>query len=337
MELFQISCPRCQGLKCSDYSIYETKCDGTRKLVQCSECDYIFSETTNTLLFNLKTSVSRIVLVLKSRAEGPSFNATCRTFNIGTHTLLRWENLFGGLKDTLMAYSLASSFLELMIEGDELYTKVHHNIEPLESEGWTIMLMDRASRFIWELSCGTKDKVLFMSAIETLVTVVEQTNNLTLITDGERSYSNCLFQICHDLVKTGKPGRLKSVLKKGLKARVKNKGIQGDDNTSSKREKYQTPKSEHPETKQDIINSEIHANHCEGQNAAIRRRNSAFRRRTNTYAKCKDALQRTLDTYWVFHNFIKKHFSTKEVPTVSIGITNSGLSWREVFDIKIAF
>jgi hypothetical protein len=67
-----------------------------------------------------------------------------------------------------------------MIEGDELYTKVHHNIEPLESEGWTIMLMDRASRFIWELSCGTKDKVLFMSAIETLVTVVEQTNNLTV-------------------------------------------------------------------------------------------------------------------------------------------------------------
>ena len=70
MELFQISCPCCQGLKCSDYSMYETKCDGTRKLVQCSECDYIFSETTNTLLFNLKTSVSRIALVLKSRAEG---------------------------------------------------------------------------------------------------------------------------------------------------------------------------------------------------------------------------------------------------------------------------
>jgi len=87
MELFQISCPCCQGLKCSDYSMYETKCDGARKLVQCSECDCIFSETTNTLLFNLKTSVSRIALVLKSRTEGLSFNATCRTFNIGTHTL----------------------------------------------------------------------------------------------------------------------------------------------------------------------------------------------------------------------------------------------------------
>jgi hypothetical protein len=40
---------------------------------------------------------------------------------------------------------------------------------------------------------------------------------------------------------------------------------------------------------------DIHANHTEGQNAALRHKNSAYRRRTNTYAKNDDALQRILD------------------------------------------
>ncbi|MBF0228628.1 MAG: hypothetical protein HQK63_03420 [Desulfamplus sp.] len=36
------------------------------------------------------------------------------------------------------------------------------------------------------------------------------------------------------------------------------------------------------------IDSEIHANYVEAQNAATRRRNSTFRRKTNTYAKTKE-------------------------------------------------
>ena len=36
---------------------------------------------------------------------------------------------------------------------------------------------------------------------------------------------------------------------------------------------------------EDIEESEIHANHLEAKNSTLRRTNSAFRRRTNTYAK----------------------------------------------------
>jgi transposase-like protein len=50
-----------------------------------------------------------------------------------------------------------------------------------------------------------------------------------------------------------------------------------------KRKKCQAPLKEHPETELD--ESEIHANHVEANNAAMRRRNSAFRRRTDT---CQD-------------------------------------------------
>jgi len=37
---------------------------------------------------------------------------------------------------------------------------------------------------------------------------------------------------------------------------------------------------EHPDTAQTLDEKDIHANHVEAQNAALRRKNSAFRRRT---------------------------------------------------------
>ena len=76
-------------------------------------------------------------------------------------------------------------FLNLVVEGDELYTKVK-NLAPEVCEGWTIVLMDRASRFLGELQCGRKDRKLFRRAIRALVRVVNTTHDLTLISDGER-------------------------------------------------------------------------------------------------------------------------------------------------------
>lgn len=72
--------------------------------------------------------------------------------------------------------------------------------------------MDRASRFIWELQCGERDTELFKQAIATLAQVIEQTDDLTLLTDGERRYGNLLFEICQELIRTGRVGRPKKPL-----------------------------------------------------------------------------------------------------------------------------
>jgi len=37
------------------------------------------------------------------------------------------------------------------IEGDELYTRVNKKVAPDASQGWTVVLMDRATRFIWDM------------------------------------------------------------------------------------------------------------------------------------------------------------------------------------------
>ena len=136
-----------------------------------------------------------------------------------------WEQRCADLKPVLFLYSLVHAFLQLVIEGDEAYTKVKKNVPPDQSEGWTLLLMDRASRFIWTLECGKKDRQLFAQAIQTLEQIIQDSEDLTLLTDGERRYGNLLFEICWELIRNGKPGRPKKTLKKGVKIRIKNKGF----------------------------------------------------------------------------------------------------------------
>ena len=134
-----------------------------------------------------------------------------------------------------------------MIEGDELYTRVHKNMAPEESHGWTIALMDRATRFLWDMHCGRKDRKLFKHAMRLLCEVIEQTGDVTLLTDGERRYGNLLFELCSQALRTGKRGRPKKTLPKGVKVRLKNKGSQRH-KRGRKRPKYQAPYPEHPDT-----------------------------------------------------------------------------------------
>jgi len=328
-----LRCPHCLSEHIKDYSVYETKNNGTRKLYQCIECHQVFSETKKTFLEGLKKPLSLIIKVLNARSEGMGFNAVCRVFEISKNTLLEWEWRFADLKGPLLIYALLNTFLTQLIEGDEIYTKVGKNVPADTSEGWTIVLMERASRFIWALECGKKDRELFLSAIQLLSNIIHRTGDVTLVTDGERRYSLVLFEICQEVFRSGRRGRPRRVLRRGVRVRLKNKGSQSH-RRGRKRPKYEAPCSEHPDTPSVVSNADIHANHVEGLNASLRRRNSAYRRKTNTYAKKKKGLQRTLDVFWVIHNFIRKHFTTQRVPAVALGILKKGLSWEQVLKIQ---
>ena len=164
--------------------------------------------------------------------------------------------------------------------------------------------------------------------------IVARTGDVTLITDGERRYGLLLFEVCQELFRSGRSGRPRTVLRRGVRVRLKNKGSPSH-RRGRKRPKYQAPCPEHPETLQNLSNAEIQANHVEALNAALRRRNSAYRRKTNTYAKKKTGLQRTLDLFWVVHNFIRKHFTTQQVPAVALGLLKEGLSWGQILRIQM--
>lgn len=141
--------------------------------------------------------------------------------------------------------------------------------------------MERASRFIIEQRCGQKDAEMFRAVMSTVVGYIEQSRDVTFLSDGERRYGNTLFELCAETLHTSRHGCPSKTLPLSVRVR---------------------------------------SNHVEAQNAALRRRNSAFRRRSNTYAKCKERLQRTLDVHQIIHNFVRCHWTTDKVPAVALGV-----------------
>jgi len=89
--------------------------------------------------------------------------------------------------------------------------------------------------------------------------VIQKTQDLTLLSDGERRYGKTLFAICHEVIHPGQPGRPKKRLPKGVRVRLKHKGA--SKRSGRKRPKYQAPVAEHPATNSKIDNHQIHANH----------------------------------------------------------------------------
>src|SRR3989441_10952056 len=149
MELLQIKCPTCKSSVLQSHTTYATQHHGSRIIYKCASCLDYFSETKKTLMAGVKTPVSVIWQVLKARTEGMGLNAAARTFEKAKNTILAWERKFLALQQVLFLSALVHEFLEGVIEGDEAYTKVQKNVPPDQSRGWTILLMDRASRFIW--------------------------------------------------------------------------------------------------------------------------------------------------------------------------------------------
>jgi hypothetical protein len=122
-----------------------------------------------------------------------------------------------------------------------------------------------------------------------------------------------VFDLCSELLRTGKRGRPPRTLPKGIQVRVKNTGSRAP-KRGRKRPNYQAPDREPPQTSSAIENTPIHAHHLEAFNASLRRRCAAYRRKTTTYAKKKKRLKPSLDVYWILHNFVRVHFTTQHVP-----------------------
>lgn len=101
---------------------------------------------------------------------------------------------------------------------------------------------------------------------------------------------------------------------------------------SQGRKRTEWVKPEHPYT---AISPkvEVHANHNEAHNSALRRRCSAYRRRTNTYAKNVEGRCVTTQRQWslsvqrLVHNWVKPHWGLGKGRTPAMAL---GLSLRPV-------
>lgn len=193
---------------------------------------------------------------------------------------------------------------------------------PCESEGWTINFLERHSRYWLVARAGRKDVNLFEQGTFKAWEWAKRCQFIRWFSDGERRYAQQLWLLASRYLKANEYNRAyghRKVWRQGLEVAIKVKSSQGN-----KQVKWVNP--EHPYT---AISSkaEVHANHNEAHNSALRRRCSAYRRRQNLYAKRVEGLQRALSVQRLLHNWIRPHWGLAKGTTPAMAI---GLYYRPV-------
>jgi len=198
---------------------------------------------------------------------------------------------------------------------------------PCESEGWTIHFIERQTRYWINAQAGQKTNKLFDLGTSLAWHWAKPADFIRWFTDGERRYGTALWKLASVPLKAGDThpdyGRRK-VWREGLEVAMKIKGAQGH-------KRVEWVKVEHPFTAISPA-CEVHANHNEAQNSALRRRSSAYRRRQNLYAKRVEGLQRVLDVQRLVHNWVRSHWGLGKnmTPAMAMGYCERPISMHEL-------
>lgn len=198
---------------------------------------------------------------------------------------------------------------------------------PAASEGWTIHFIERETRYWIGVQAGIKNAKLFEQGVKKAWEWAKSSPTIRWFTDGKRRYGKELWKLASVYLnqsETTSDYPYRKVWREGLEVAMKIKGSQG-------RPRIEWVKAEHPLT---AISdkSEVHANHNEAQNAALRRRSSAYRRRQNLYAKHVEGIQRALDVQRLIHNWVKPHCGLGKcvTPAMVIGYSLRPFSINEL-------
>lgn len=198
---------------------------------------------------------------------------------------------------------------------------------PEASEGWTISFIERESRYWIEASAGLKDAQLFKQGVQRAWQWAEPSDGIRWFTDGERRYGKELWKLASVYLPssvTSEAYPYRKVWREGLEVAMKIKGSQGN-------RRVEWLKQEHPFTAMSS-KSEVHANHVEAFNSALRRRATAYRRRQNHYAKQIKGLQRALNMQRLIHNWVRPHGSLgkRTTPAMKMGFIDRPIKISEI-------
>ena len=186
---------------------------------------------------------------------------------------------------------------------------------PSESSGWTLTFLERESRYWVTAQAGRKEETLFTQGTHDTWAWAQDAHTIRWFTDGERRYGKALWPLASErLSNSGLAATypFRKVWREGLEVAIKIKGSQGQ-------RRVVWLNVDHPFTALSPV-SEVHANHNEALNSAIRRRCSAYRRKQNHYAKTRSGLQRAITVQRLIYNWSRPHTSLGKATTPAMAM-----------------
>jgi IS1 family transposase/transposase-like protein len=346
-------------------STYMTK-SGKRHIFRCNTCNEAFSETRDTAFFDLKTEEKKVIMALKMILVKVDITGIAFVLDVKEDTVLFWldraykkaneinQALLKELPVTRVELDEMWSFVRRKTNNGEEEDPVYNENDSSEAEKseegqqWTWISFAPEYRLILGIIVGPR-------TFETALSLIALTASIVMgvpcyFSDGFSCYYNALLTFYHQIKvfpRTGKPGRPKDPVKEPhpdlVYAQVVKEKKKGRLVGISHRIRCGAKRLAN-------LGFNIGTSFLERLNLTIRQSLAPFGRKTLSFSKKKENLEKQIIFFQAFYNFARPHMSLREkisdsderfqkkwrlkTPAMAASITDHVWEFRELLTYK---
>lgn len=335
---------------------------GKRRIFECKTCGEQFSETRDTVFFDLRTLEEKVMMALKMILVRVSLSDISFGLGIKEGTVLAWLERAAHKAEEINT-ALLKELPVTEVQLDEMWSFVKRKVSELaEGEGESPQEADDGRQWVW-LSYAPEFRLLLATVVgprpaETAWTLIHRTARIVsgipaFFSDGFSAYLQALIAGYHTLKtfpRTGKPGRPKKPVKEphadlvyGQVVKKKRKGrvVSITSRILCGAERF---------AKRGLT---ISTSLLERVNLTFRQALAPLVRKTLSFSKERTHLEQQTRFFHAFYNFARPHMRLREkivdatsrfeqkymlkTPAMAAGIADHVWSFRELVTSKFAY
>ncbi|MCP4486601.1 MAG: hypothetical protein GY820_04670 [Gammaproteobacteria bacterium] len=346
----------------SAVSTYLTQ-SGRRRIFTCKECKTFFSETRDTVFYDLRTPEEKVIMVLKMFLIRVDLSGICFVFGITEETALMWLRRVAKQADVINAHLMRElSVTEIQL--DEMWNFIKRKCaEDGTPKGESSETSEDGRQWIW-ISLAAECRLILSTYVgprtsESTLRLIQKTANVVkgvpcFFSDGFSSYLAAIIAVYHHIVTfphTGKRGQPKHPVIEPHPDLVYGQIIK---EKKGGRLKALTRRVLCGAERLEKLGLKISTNLIERLNLTLRQSLAPLVRKGLGFCKNRELMRRRITFFQVFYNFSRPHQSLRvplpenhrisqgaihtkwlpRTPGMVAGITDHVWSFRELLTVK---
>jgi IS1 family transposase/transposase-like protein len=334
---------------------------GKRRIFRCKTCGEQFSETRDTVFFDLRTPEEKIMMALKMILVRGSLSDSSFVLGVKAETVLGWLER-AAYKAEEINTVLLTELPVTEVQLDEMWSFVKRKVSELaEGDVESPQEADDGRQWVW-LSYAPEFRLILAAVVgprtsETAVTLMQRTAQIVsgipaFFSDGFSAYLHALIACYYTLKsfpRTGKPGRPKKPVKEphpdlvyGQIVKKKRKGrvVEITTRILCGAERFAA------------LGLSISTTLLERLNLTFRQALSPLVRKTLSFSKERSHLEQQTCFFQAFYNVARPHMSLREAitdhahrfeqkwrqktPAMAAGLTDHVWTFRELLTVTLA-
>ena len=312
---------------------------GKRRIFRCSQCAGTFSETRDTVFFDLRSPEEKVIMALKMLLVKVALSDMGFVLGVTEETVLEWLRRAAQQAEEINAH-LLRDLPVTQVQLDEMWSFIRRKHAPQAGlDGESMEGSEDGRQWVW-LSFAPEFRLIlaafvgprtFASALQ----LIQMTAAVVLgvpcfFSDGFSSYLSALVEVYHSLKtfpRTGKPGRPRKPVKEPHPALVYGQVIK---KKQKGRLKELVSRVLCGPKRLETLGLPISTSLIERLNLTWRHALAPLVRKSQSFCKDRAQMRRRVVLFQVFYNFARPHMSLR-VPLPEPGQQPSGLiqpKWR---------